>query len=356
MVPSTRYFLSYDYLASLEKSCTHLKYRYLIVFEGDQPIGVASFQIVRFLGKTLFNYLPENSPFLSKILKWGLNRIDVELISLGNLISSGEKGWKFLIEDKLAIEEIIKGAESIADSLKGCTTGIMISKETTLNNASVFAAHQFHRYSAEDEMHLYLSKDWHQATDYEQAITSKYKVRMRKIIETNKHFVRKSLSLEEIIEHRDRIEYLFQDLLSHVKFKLVEIDAQYFIEMKRNQGENFFVDAYYADGLMKGFISYFHQNSDIDVHYIGYEASTNQESKLYNKVLYDMLFKGIEGRAEMICYGRTAHEIKSTIGAVPEPIYNYLRINHKFFNKLLPFFLKRLVPKQWQQRLPFKNK
>ncbi len=278
------------------------------------------------------------------------------MISLGNLISSGEKGWKFLIDDQKAIEEIIKGAESIADSLKGCTTGIMISKETTLNNAPIFEAHQFHRYSAEDEMHLFLREDWNQFSDYESAITSKYKVRMRKIFDTNKHFERKSLSLADIIENRDRIDFLFNDLLSHVKFKLVEIDASYFIEMKRNQGVNFFVDAYYADGQMKGFISYFYQNRDIDVHYIGYEASTNQESKLYNKVLYDMLLKGIEGRAEMICYGRTAHEIKSTIGAVPEPIYNYLRINKSIFNKILPFFLKRLVPKQWQQRLPFKNK
>ncbi|MBK7959372.1 MAG: hypothetical protein IPK03_15530 [Bacteroidetes bacterium] len=265
---------------------------------------------MRFLGKTLYNYLPDNSPFLSKVLKWGLDKIDVELISLGNLISSGEKGWKFLIDDQKAIEEIIKGAESIADSLKGCTTGIMISKETTLNNAPIFEAHQFHRYSAEDEMHLFLKEDWKQISDYESAITSKYKVRMRKIFDTNKHFERKSLSLADIIENRDRIDFLFNDLLSHVKFKLVEIDASYFIEMKRNQGVNFFVDAYYADGQMKGFISYFYQNRDIDVHYIGYEASTNQESKLYNKVLYDMLLKGIEGRAEMICYGRTAHEIK----------------------------------------------
>ena len=72
-------------------------------------------------------------------------------------------------------------------------------------------------------------------------------------------------------------------------------------------------------------------------------------------MLYNMIAHGIENGAGRLHFGRTAPEIKSTVGAAPSPMYGYV----KHFNPLFNFFMvrtftTRLKPKQYIIRDPFK--
>lgn len=354
VVAPSRFFLSYDYFFALERSVKGIEFRYLVAEEQGKPVGVASFHIAPFKGEALMNYLPQQNGFIKSILRFGLKKIDVQLVTLGNLVSTGDKGWKFLTDNETALETILKGIADIEASIKNKTTGVMICKEGSDQNMALFKRFHLHPYKAEDEMHLYIPKNWSSFEDYEKAIHSKYRVRLHKVYQVGKDLTLQPLSLEQIIDQQQAIQQLFSNVLDHVKFKLVHLDIHYFIEMKKNLPDTFHVLGYYHQNKLVAFISYFLVHDDVDVHYIGIDYEFNQTFKLYNRILFDMTKIGILESKEMVCFGRTAHEIKSTVGAVPEPVYSYLRINNKLFNPLIPFFLKRLVPIPWIQRNPFK--
>ena len=56
-----------------------------------------------------------------------------------------------------------------------------------------------------------------------------------------------------------------------------------------------------------------------------------------------------------INFGRTASEIKSSVGAVPEDLTIYLRHKKGITNKFLRLLLQRIQPSTFQQKFPFKT-
>jgi hypothetical protein len=73
-------------------------------------------------------------------------------------------------------------------------------------------------------------------------------------------------------------------------------------------------------------------------------------------MLYDMIAFGIEQKVEKLHFGRTAPEIKSTVGAAPSPMYGYVKHFNPLFNYfMVRTFTARLKPKQYIIREPFKT-
>jgi hypothetical protein len=72
-------------------------------------------------------------------------------------------------------------------------------------------------------------------------------------------------------------------------------------------------------------------------------------------MLYDMLEFGILRNYPIINYGRTAMEIKSSIGAKPVWFDSYMMHQNTWINRFLAKFYHLLEPKvDWKERHPFK--
>ena len=86
------------------------------------------------------------------------------------------------------------------------------------------------------------------------------------------------------------------------------------------------------------------------------EKETAKQIGLYQHMLYDMVAFGILAKAERLHFGRTAPEIKSTIGATPSPMYGYVKHFNPVFNLLMVrTFTANLKPKKYIIRDPFKT-
>jgi len=93
----------------------------------------------------------------------------------------------------------------------------------------------------------------------------------------------------------------------------------------------------------------------MEVHYTGMEKEITKQINLYQHMLYDMIEFGIEHRVDKLHFGRTAPEIKSTVGAAPSPMYGYVKHFNSTFNYLMVrTFTARLKPKEYIIREPFK--
>ena len=72
-------------------------------------------------------------------------------------------------------------------------------------------------------------------------------------------------------------------------------------------------------------------------------------------MLYDYIEIAINENLKILNFGRTASEIKSSVGAVPQDLTMYLRHKKSITNKILKLFLQRVQPTPFQQKMPFKT-
>ena len=75
---------------------------------------------------------------------------------------------------------------------------------------------------------------------------------------------------------------------------------------------------------------------------------------LYLNMLYNMIDYAIGNGYEEIIFGRTALEIKSSVGAQPTKMIGFMQHSNYFLNKVLPFFFAYFEPEvRWKERSPF---
>ena len=97
------------------------------------------------------------------------------------------------------------------------------------------------------------------------------------------------------------------------------------------------------------------KNQDnLDAHFIGIDYSKNKEFGVYTRILNDYVRLGIETKAKQINLGRTASEIKSTLGAKPETLTCYFKHRRKLTNAFIKPFVKNVTIKTFKQHQPFK--
>ena len=76
---------------------------------------------------------------------------------------------------------------------------------------------------------------------------------------------------------------------------------------------------------------------------------------LYQRILYDYVAGGIYSSYANVFLGRTAAEMKSTVGAVAHNLVCYIRHRNGLSNEVLRPFFDFLQPSEWVARSPFKS-
>jgi hypothetical protein len=72
-------------------------------------------------------------------------------------------------------------------------------------------------------------------------------------------------------------------------------------------------------------------------------------------MLYDFVELAISKKARELRLGRTAEEIKSSIGAEPINMKLYVKHGNKISNKLLKPIIESIAPGEFELRRPFKQ-
>jgi hypothetical protein len=356
-IPKSRFFLSYNYLSTLEKSNQEMEFRYLVLVDKNNCyVGMCYFQIVAFKGEMLYKYVSNARKLLKLFLEKSLSLIDSKIIALGNLIFTCESGVYFSgeIKDIEKNQYIQKMIQKVEEPYSCKTIGLLISEELTAENYPFYKKSGFEIFEVENKM-IFKSLPFANFEEYQNALTSKYRIRKNKIYKLNEHTEVISIDKFNFDVYENEIQKLFSNVLERSKFKLMNLNSNYFKTFLDQESDVFKMEGYLIQNQLVGFISYFEFEHDIEVHYLGLDYQKNDLYKLYNFILYKMIEKGYEHQREMVCLSRTAQEIKSTLGAKPVKVYNYIKVNNSVVNKIVPLFLEKLKPEIWQERNPFKS-
>ncbi len=366
-IPEPNFLMQYDELKLIETIHSGtMQFRYVLAKREGVIVGAMYFQVVMFHANQLINYFPASAEtnvamkglkvFSEKLL----NLINVKLLVSGNVFMTGENGFYFHHDiDKATRAKIIRKAcrDILKNDLeiKAVLIADLYHPKTEFDTD--FKKCGYNEIYVESDMSIHLRDEWKSFDDYLHALSSKYRVRAKKVFAlcNENGVVKKDLTLEEVKQCEGELYSLYRRVMENADFKLAELSKDFFYAQKKDLPENYHVYAYFKEGQMIGFISAFHFGKKMEVHYTGMNTEVTKPIHLYQHMMYDMIKLGIEKRAERLHFGRTAPEIKSTIGATPSPMYGYIKHRNPFFN----FFVARpytanLKPKDYVFRNPFK--
>jgi uncharacterized protein YoxC len=213
----------------------------------------------------------------------------------------------------------------------------------------------FTDFSVQPNMYLKIRPEWTTFEEYLFDLKSKYRVRYRKSMQTTQHLTKKEMSLEDIRGHRQTIHDLYKNISDQARFNSFVLDVHYFEALKEALGKKMRLISYWQEDTLVGFYTAIEHEGILEAHFLGYDTELNKTVHLYLAMLYDMLNMSISLKCTKLNMSRTAIEIKSTVGAVPEDMYVQIKHTNKVINKSVKNIVKWVNPTQdYLIRHPFK--
>jgi predicted N-acyltransferase len=360
-VAKYNHFLQTNYLSVLEKSApTNMKCFYIGFFDNEKLIGIALSQYVN--ADKLESFGERDNCFKTYIRNFIFRNFAAHVLFIGNNMITGENAYQF--EENLS-------AEKISDLLVSCTSKLIshLKKQTIKihivsykdfyqENAQKLKQFQFKNYfefNTQPNMVFNLNENWKNKEDYIAAFSKKYRDQYKRSHKKIEGIEVKELNLDEVISYENQIYDLYYHVAKNAPFNTFFLSKNHFSTFKQQCGHGFKIFGYFLNQKLIGFHSILLNGDVLETYFLGYDDQVQKEKMLYLNMLYNMTEFGIENQFKKIIFGRTALEIKSSIGAEPILMSGFIYHQNKFLNQFMPKIFKRLEPEtSWQQRHPFK--
>jgi len=359
--------MSYDYLRLIEREHKQeVRFHYCTVIRDEKFVGLLCFQTVKFKGAYLNNFLRAGERsnvfvrFLIATIGKILNLLSWDVLLSGNIFFTGERGIYFSssVSDEDAVKLIQKSYEDVCARHPGKVTAYMLNNVYDDDKSYVHAflkEFKYASYPVDPDMFMEVNGNWSSFDAYTASFSSKYRTRMKKVLKQSDTVKLQKLSLEELELQNEIIYGLYMRTARKAAFNLGYLSADYFTSMKRQFGEDFQVLAYYDGSEMVGFMSILIVGEDLDINYMGLNYDANRQYNLYNRMLFDLVRFSIDVGANCMHLGRTATEIKSTVGAKPREMHIYLSSPTSWKARGMRFFEPYFGSPKYTVRSPFKT-
>lgn len=368
---STDFFLQFDYLATLEKCVPQgIQMAYLLFEKQNNIVGLAALQIKRFNAAESLQWKNGQKKLLDSIKYFFANLIDFNVVTLGNLLLTGEHGiWfdekqmsetDFFRTVKQAMPFVEKQLKARGNKVSALFWKDFYTQKPILTQATE-GGERWNEFQVEENFVFAVAENWQNMDDYLAALHSKARMRAKRALKKADLIERKKMNIAQIKLYQQEIHDLYIQICRNASFNLFELPTDYFLKLKENLPHNFSLYGYFLEGKLVAFYTTFQNGDTLDAHFLGYDHALNTDYQLYLNSLYDILNNALTLNREgatirRIVFGRTAAEIKSSVGAQAKPMYLYWRHRFEVVNRIFPAVFRWLAPKkqEWTPRHPFK--
>jgi hypothetical protein len=360
-VAKSNVFLQTPYLSVLERSApTNMQCFYIGIFENSELIGVSLAQYLD-LNK-LESFGERDQCFKTAIRNYIFKNFASHTLFLGNNMITGQNGYVFSkeIDFEYISEILLESAEEITRYFKqkGVTIHLVSFKDFYNNCANELKQYRFkqiYEFNTQPNMIFNLDKNWKSADAYISAFSKKYRDQYKRAHKKFEGIIVKNLSFEQVLFYENTIYDLYHYVAKNAPFNTFFLAKNHFSNLKEQCGNRFQIFGYFLNDKLVGFHTLLLNEETLETYFLGYDATIQKENMLYLNMLYNMTEYGIENGYKRIIFGRTALEIKSSIGAQPINMSGFIYHNNKIINKYIGKIFKQLEPElNWQQRHPFK--
>lgn len=362
LIAKDNVFLSKKYLEVLEEAApSNMICHFIGIFKGSELVAIA---IAQYLNLNQIDCYGSKRQVNNISLKNFLFRkFASHILVVGNNMLSGQHAFEMSeTADKSKVLIALNDAASELKSrfeAKGIPIHLTTFKDFVapeIENFSLQAYASDLRFSVQPNMVLAIKKEWKTELDYVNDFTKKYRSQYKRGRSKSVGVEKKELMLEDILTHEDELQQLYLHVASNAPFNTFYLPKHHFSTFKKKLASNFLLYGYFIGEKLIGFKTMINNGDALDSYFLGYNDSIQKEKMLYLNMLYDMTGHAIRNGFSKMVFGRTALEIKSSIGATPEKMIGMMRHSNKSINHFLPFFFNYLEPKTvWQERNPFQS-
>ncbi|UPT71596.1 MAG: 8-amino-7-oxononanoate synthase [Flavobacterium sp. JAD_PAG50586_2] len=354
-------FLQTPYLKVLEESApTNMQCFYIGIFEYSELIGVALAQYLNL--NQLESFGERDKCFKTYIRNFVFKNFASHALFLGNNMITGQNGYTFQkdINSETIGQILVQCANEITLYFKKQQIKIhIVSFKDFYQDCALelkqSALSTMYEFKTQPNMVLELKPEWKTNEDYVASFSKKYRDQYKRAHKKFEGIETKEMPLEDIIALEDRIYELYYYVAKNAPFNTFFLSKNHFSSFKKQCGDRFLLIGYFLNHELVGFHTLLLNGDTLETYFLGYDEQIQKEKMLYLNMLYAMTKFGIENQFRKIIFGRTALEIKSSIGAEPIIMSGFIYHNNKlidnYFGKIFPRLEPDLV---WQQRHPFK--
>jgi cytochrome c2 len=363
VVGPEKFYAQTQHLRIIEESCKDGVHPvYILVMDAEEAVAAIYFQVIDFhFSNALRNFQSAGIGWRKKALFQFLrlfSNTTIPLLQTGNLFFTGDNGIyirpDYPEDTKLAILNKVMQDEGWRESLDRPIKATMFSNLCDSTRLDGLEELKFHDLETEPDLWMQVPDSLQDMSDYLGALSSKYRVRANKVFEKSGALRLNTLTAEEVSNQEQVLMQLYRNVADHATFNMTYLGAGYFPALKALYGDSVIIRTYELEGKAVGFSSGFVIEGVYHLHFIGMDYPTNELMPLYHRMLFEFVRDALEHRCYKIHFGRTATEIKTTIGAVPEPMHAFLKMESGFINCQLPRLLRNFGATPYVQRHPFR--
>jgi len=368
LAPANNIFLQRTFLQVLEHfPPLEMQFAYLIFFQNKIPTGVAIAQIQLFQANQNIQETKDEDGLLGRFGNFVKEKVaeNISFYTLvcGNLLLTGTHGFYFGgSKNRDQVELLYKGLNAVLPKLKiqGIDVSAILIKEIGSEakpDIRPDLVKYYKEFTMQPNMIFELDPNWRTFQDYVDSLSSKYRVRMKRAFKKAGVISKENLNAEMISKNKERIHQLYLGVANNSDFNSAVLHEDYFLELKKAFPKRFQMIGYFLENQLIGYYTTIKNHSELEAHFLGFDYEQNVIHQTYLNILFDITKDGIMSGVEKIIFARTALEIKSSVGAIPEEMYFYARHRSNFSNRVLQTMVEYLQPKspKWIQRHPFKK-
>jgi hypothetical protein len=168
-------------------------------------------------------------------------------------------------------------------------------------------------------------------------------------------FELRTLSSLELVEHCDELIDLYQRVYERSGFRLGSLHAEELLTSKAEWGDDFVVTVFELEGVLKGFQCAYVGSEETEAFFVGFDPELRKTHAIYQRMLVEFICLGIERKSKRVNMGRTALEIKSSVGALPRRLMCEVQFRNRLFNTVVGRYTQGYNPVAPRLRQPWKS-
>ena len=349
-------FLSTKYLQVLESAApANMKCQFIGIFNQEELVGIALAQFIDL--SHLESYGERDKKLKTWVRNYLFSQFSSQLLFIGNNMLSGQNA--FAVKNQTHIPEILQTLKQatfeINQHSKNHLTSFKDFMPSDLPNFDQAVFKKDLKFTSQPNMIFEINPLWIEEEDYVKALTKKYRDQYKRSRNKASSIQKRKLTLDEIEDQQEIIYDLYLHVAENAPFNTFYLPKNHFYMLKEKLKDDFMLYGYFIDGKLIGFNTLIKNGKSLDTYFLGYDEKIQKEKMLYLNMLYDMIECGISLKFEKIIFGRTALEIKSSVGAIDTPMFGFMRHSQPLINQFLGQIFNYLEPvTTWKRRSPFK--
>lgn len=296
--------------------------------------------------------------WISRRLHGRSGRFHFSVRVVGTVLGSGEHGqcWSHMIDPQLAHDLLTNAVfQRLAINGQNLPRVVMVKDFPVLDEAPRRVLHQgWIPLEFDPEMLFHINPNWCDFDDYMLDLKTKSRTKIKRILTLSEGFTMREWALEDLESRGEELIALYRRVYERSGFRLGSLHAAELVTSKARWGDGFVVIGYELEGELCGFQCAYVGREETEAFFVGFDPDLLKSHAIYQRMLVEFICLGIRRKSKRVNMGRTALEIKSSVGALPRRLQCEVRFRNPLFHAVVQRYTRGYNPVSPELRQPWK--